>query len=172
MRDLSGKLCVRSLAVVCGALILNILGSLSIVTGAQTNTATLSGTVTDNSGAVMSDVAITVSNAATGLTRRVTTNREGFFTVPLLPPGIYSLRAERNGFSPLDVSAIDLPVAGQVALDISMRVGRIGDTVNISAAPPLLQSDTSALAEVVKNRQVDLLRINGRDYRSMRCWTP
>src|SRR5262245_5614725 len=172
MRHLSGKLWVRSVAALCGALILYVVISLYFVVGAQTNTATLSGTVTDNVGAVVSDVAITVSNIATGLKRRTTTNREGFFTVPLLPPGAYSLRAERNGFSPVDVNNIELPVAGQVALDISLRVGGIGDTVNVSAAPPLLQSDTSALAEIVNNRQVDLLPINGRDYRRLTTLLP
>jgi Carboxypeptidase regulatory-like domain/TonB dependent receptor len=172
MRNLNGKLCSCSVAALCGALLLDVLGSMYFVAGAQTNTATLSGRVTDNSGAYVPEVAITVTNTATGLKRQVTTSRDGFFTVPLLPPGVYTLRAERSGFSPVDVNTIELPVAGQVALDISLRVGGIGDTVNISAAPPLLQSDTSALAEVVNNRQVDLLPINGRDYRRLTTLLP
>jgi hypothetical protein len=88
MRFWSGKLRLRSCAVLCGAFILNIVAGLHFATGAQTNTATLSGTVTDNTGAFMPEVAITVSNNATGLTRKTATNPDGFFTLPLLPPGI------------------------------------------------------------------------------------
>jgi Carboxypeptidase regulatory-like domain/TonB dependent receptor len=139
---------------------------------AQTTTATLSGTVTDSKGAAVPDVSITISSAATGLKRQTTTNSEGVFTVPLLPPGSYSLKANRSGFAPVEIDNIELPVAGQVTQDISLRVGGIGDEINISAAAPLLQADTSALAEVVSNRQVDLLPINGRDYRRLTTLLP
>jgi hypothetical protein len=66
---------------------------------AQSNNATVSGTVMDSDRAVVPDVAITVSSTATGLKRQTTTNGEGLFTVPLLPPGLYLLQAEREGFS-------------------------------------------------------------------------
>ncbi len=172
MNHWNRKLGSRSVAALCGALILNVVGGMYFVAGAQTNTATLSGTVTDNKGAVVPDVVITVSNTATGSKRQATTNREGFFTVPLLPPGAYSLRAQREGFSPVEVDTVELPVAGQVALDIGLRVGGIGDTISVIASAPLLQTDTSALAEVVTNKQVDLLPINGRDFRRLTTLLP
>ena len=75
------RLSAHSVAVLCGVLMLN------CAAGAQTNSATLSGTVRDNTGGVVPDVAITVSSAATGLKRQATTNGEGIFTLPLLPPG-------------------------------------------------------------------------------------
>jgi hypothetical protein len=95
-----------------------------------------------------------------------------FFTIPLLPPGVYSLRAQREGFSVAQIDDIELPVAGQVSHDIVLQIGGIRETVNVSAAPPLLQADTSALAEVVNNRQVDLLPINGRDFRRLTILLP
>jgi outer membrane receptor protein involved in Fe transport len=158
--------------VLYGAMFLNLTPGSHFIARAQTTTATLSGTVTDNKGAVVPDVGITVTSATTGLKRRTTTNSEGFFTVPLLPPGAYSLKTERSGFAPVEIDNVELPVAGQVALDITLRVGGIGDAVNISATVPLLQTDTSALAEVVSNRQVDLLPINGRDFRRLTTLLP
>jgi outer membrane receptor protein involved in Fe transport len=163
---------LRSAAMRAGAMFFILILSSHLIAGAQTTTAILSGTVTDNKGAVVPDVSITIASAATGLKRQATTNSEGFFTVPLLPPGLYSLQAARTGFAPVEINNIELPVAGQVALDINLRVGGIGDEINISAAAPLLQTDTSALAEVVGNRQVELLPINGRDFRRLTTLLP
>ena len=107
---------VRSFAV------LWVLLTVTCIAGAQTNTATLSGTVMDTQRAVVPDVAITISSRATGLKRQTTTNSEGLFTLPLLPPGIYSLQAQREGFSPVEIQDIELPVAGQVSQDIVLQV--------------------------------------------------
>src|SRR5215813_7292254 len=157
---------VRSFAV------LWVLLTVTCIAGAQTNTATLSGTVMDSQGAVVRDVAITISSRATGLKRQTTTNSEGLFTLPLLPPGIYSLQAQREGFSVVEIEDIELPVAGQVSQDIVLQVSGVRETVSVSAAPPLLQTDTSALAEIVNNTQVDLLPINGRDFRRLTTLLP
>src|SRR5262245_40324724 len=144
---------VRSFAV------LWLLLTVTCIAGAQTNTATLTGTGLDSQGAVVPDVSITISSRATGLNRQTTSNSEGLFTLPLLPPGIYSLQAQREGFSLVEIQGIELPVAGQVSQDIVLQVSGVTENVSVSAAPPLLQTDTSALAEVVNNRQVDLLPI-------------
>src|SRR2546426_1593553 len=162
----------RPVAALFAALALNFVSGFPVVAGAQTNSATLSGIVMDGQGAVVPDVAITVSSTATGLKRQVTTNSEGLFTLPLLPPGTYSLQAQREGFSVVEIDGIELPVAGQVSRDIILQVGGVRETVNVSAAPPLLQAETSALAEVVSNRQVDLLPINGRDFRRLTILLP
>src|SRR5215475_3193482 len=152
---------VRSFAV------LWVLLTVTCIAGAQTNTATLTGTVLDSQGAVVPDVAITISSRATGLKRQTTTNSEGLFTLPLLPPGIYSLQAQREGFSLVEIQDIELSVAGQVSQDVVLQVSGITQNVSVSAAPPLVQTDTSTLAEVVNNTQVDLLPISGRDFRRL-----
>src|SRR2546427_778061 len=162
----------RPVAALFAALTLNFVGGFPVVAGAQTNSARVSGIVMASQGAVVPDVAVTVSSMATGLKRKVTTNSEGLFTLPLLPPGAYSLLAQREGFSVVEIDGIELPVAGQLSRDIVLQVGGIRETVNVSAAPPLLQAETSALAEVVSNRQVDLLPINGRDFRRLTILLP
>jgi hypothetical protein len=139
---------------------------------AQSNNATLSGTVMDSDRAVVPDAAITVSSTATGLKRQTTTNGEGLFTVPLLPPGLYSLQAEREGFSVVKIENIELTVAGQLTQDIILQVSRLHEAITVSATSQLVQTDTSALTEVVNNRQVDLLPLNGRDFRRLTILLP
>ena len=105
---------------------------------AQSNNATLSGTVMDSDRAVVPDVAITVSSTATGLKRQTTTNGEGLFTVPLLPPGLYSLQVEREGFSIVKVENLELTVAGQLTHDIILQVSRVREAITVSATSQLL----------------------------------
>jgi hypothetical protein len=106
------------------------------------------------------------------LKRQTTTNSGGLFTLPLLPPGSYSLQAQRDGFAVVQIENIELPVAGQVSNDIVLQVAGVRETVTISAAATLLQSDSSALAEIVHNKQVDLLPLNGRDFRRLTILLP
>src|SRR5262245_21214730 len=82
--------------------------SVSCFAGAQTNNASLSGTVVDVDGAAVPQVVITVLNRATGLKRQTTTNSQGIFGFPLLPPGVYSLSAECEGFSAAKIENIEL----------------------------------------------------------------
>src|SRR5258706_8927552 len=82
---------------------------------AQSATATLSGTVEDQNGAVVPGASVTVSNTATSLERRVTTNDQGYFTVPLLPPSTYTVRAEHQGFAPVQIEKVVLNVGDQKA---------------------------------------------------------
>src|SRR5262249_15368166 len=105
--------------------VLWVLLTVTCIAGAQTNTATLSGTVLDSQGAVVPDVAITISSRATGLKRQTTTNSEGLFTLPLLPPGIYSRKAQCEGFSLVEIQDIDLPVAGRVSQVVVLQVSGI-----------------------------------------------
>src|SRR5687768_6082376 len=82
----------------------------------QTSTATLSGTVVDQNGAVVAGAEVTIINAATGLQRTATTNVSGSFTVPLLPPSTYSVRAQHSGFSPVEIPNVVLIVGDNKSL--------------------------------------------------------
>ena len=93
--------------------------------------AALTGTVTDQSGGVLSGVTITVVNADQGLKRNTTTNQQGHFAVPLLPPGSYTLAAQLAGFAPVEVQALVLNVGDVVTLNLKMEVGKLGETVMV-----------------------------------------
>src|SRR5258707_12844879 len=85
---------------------------------AQSATATLSGTVEDEKGAVIRDVNIAVTNKATGQKRDAVTNKDGYFTVTLLPPSTYTVRVERENFNPVEISNVVLNVGDQRALQV------------------------------------------------------
>src|SRR2546430_2159952 len=84
----------------------------------QSATATLSGTVQDTNGAVVRGASITAVNNGTQLTRKATTNEQGHFSIPLLPPGSYTLKAQAKGFAPVDFTDVVLNVGDQKALQI------------------------------------------------------
>src|SRR5215212_10840825 len=96
---------------------------------AQSPAATLGGTVLDENGAVVPAVEITVLNLSTAVQRHALTGGEGAFVVPLLPPGRYTLTAQRDGFATVEVTNITLNVGDRLALRINLRIGDIGESV-------------------------------------------
>jgi hypothetical protein len=137
----------------------------------QSATATLSGTVMDQNNAVVPGAAITVTNTATGLKRETSTNDEGYFTIPLLPPSTYVLRAEHAGFTPLQIPNVVLNVGDQKSLTIALKAGNISAMVQITADAPLV--DTSPAVGTVVDRQfVENIPLNGRSFQSLITLTP
>jgi hypothetical protein len=122
---------------------------------AQTNRGTITGIVTDPSGAVVPGVAINVTNTATGVANNVTTNESGVYTVPMLPAGIYKLSAEKTGFKKNEHSGILVQVGETVRLDFALTVGQETQIVEVTAAAPLLQRDTSDNGTVVTPQDVE-----------------
>lgn len=138
---------------------------------AQSATADLSGSVVDSSGAVISGATVIVSNAATGLQRNVTTNENGAFSVLLLPPGTYTVRVERDGFSPVEVKDVVLNVNDQRSLQVQLQVGAVGQTVTVNAEASTVRDD-AAVATVVDRQFVGNLPLNGRSFQSLITLTP
>jgi hypothetical protein len=138
---------------------------------AQSATATLSGTVTDQNSAVIPDVSISVINIAQGFQRSATTNGEGAFIVPLLPPGNYTVKAEHQGFTPTEVRDVVLNVNDNVAMKIHMSVGTVSQTVQIVEGLSLI-NESPAVATVVDRQFVGNLPLNGRSFQSLITLTP
>src|SRR5262245_518413 len=107
---------------------------------AQSSSATLGGTVLDESAAVVPGVDLTVLNVATGLERQAATGRDGTFSVPALPPGRYLLRAMRQGFAALEVPDIVLNVNDRVLLQLRLKVEQIGESLTVTASPSRISS--------------------------------
>src|SRR5579862_9155495 len=128
----------------------------------QSATATLSGTVVDEKNAVVPETQITITNTDTGLKREATTNSDGYFTAPLLPPGNYTLASVRQGFATVEVRDIVLNVGDQRSLQIQMKVGQIGDSVTIEADALSINSSDAAVGTVVDRQFVENLPLNGR----------
>src|SRR2546428_4366412 len=110
---------------------------------AQVTGATLSGTVTDASGAVIPGVMVSIKNRATGVARNVSTDEAGFYSAPNLQAGSYDVTASAAGFSTASQSNIPLTVGAQQQLNISMKVGETVQVVEVTAAAPLVQVTSS-----------------------------
>ena len=137
----------------------------------QSSTATLSGTVMDEAGAVIPAVNLTLLNLSTALQRHATTNQEGAYIVPLLPPGRYSMTAERDGFTTVEIRNVVLNTGDQLALRIKLKVGEIGESVIIVEDPASIQQ-SAAIGTVVNRHFVENLPLNGRSFQSLFELTP
>jgi hypothetical protein len=136
---------------------------------AQSPAATLGGTVLDENGAVVPSVEITVLNLSTAVQRHAVTGGEGAFVVPLLPPGRYTLTAQRDGFATLEVRNIVLNVGDRQALRIRLRVGEVGESVTVidAVSPGVERSASSSVSTVVNRKFVENLPLNGRSFHSL-----
>ncbi|HVF56828.1 MAG TPA: TonB-dependent receptor [Pyrinomonadaceae bacterium] len=137
------------------------------VARAQSPTATLAGTVSDEAGAVVPSVSITMLNLSTALQRHATTSDEGFYVIPLLPPGRYTLTAQRDGFSTVEVRNIVLNVNDQLALRIKLKVGEIGEAVTIIEDGGGGVQQASGVSTIVDRQFVENLPLNGRSFQSL-----
>jgi hypothetical protein len=131
---------------------------------AQTATGQITGTVTDSSGAVIGGVKVTVLNEQTGSTRTTTSSSNGDYVVPLLPVGVYSVTAEQQGFRAVKRSEIQLNVNQVVRIDLQMEVGQVTETVEVQANAVAIDTETSSVGQVVSERQVTQLPLNGRNF--------
>jgi hypothetical protein len=127
-------------------------------------TATISGIVTDSSGAVVPAVEITVTNVATRQARNVITNEVGRYYAPALNPGGYEVLASFPGFNNVLHSGITLTVGSEVVIDFTLAPGPVSDTVDVSGEAPIVQTTNASVAELVNEVKIRALPLNGRSF--------
>jgi len=138
----------------------------------QTFRGSIVGTVTDPSGAVVSGAKVTVKNVDTGRERTTETDGTGFFTVTELPIGNYSVTVEMAGFQTAMASGVRVDVAAERRVDISLAPGAVGQTIEVTATIPLVETTTNVLGGAFESRQVQDLPINGRDFTKLLIMVP
>ncbi|MGH9376800.1 MAG: carboxypeptidase regulatory-like domain-containing protein, partial [Terriglobia bacterium] len=139
---------------------------------AQVSGATLTGSVTDPSGAVIPNAKVSIKNTATGVVTVVTTNSAGLYTAPNLIPGPYQVTISAQGFQTELRSGITLTVGAQQVLNGALRVGQTTQTISVSGQAPTVQLATSALSAQVNSTTVRQLPLNGRDWASLATLQP
>jgi len=139
---------------------------------AQVAGATLAGTVTDPSGAVVPNVKVSITNTATGVVRDITTDEAGFYSAPNLLPGVYDITAVAPGFSTYVQKGFTLTVGASLALNISVRVGEVSQQVDVSATAPAVQLSSSTISAEVNSTTVRELPLNGRDWTQLAALQP
>jgi hypothetical protein len=130
--------------------------------GAQTTAGSIVGTVTDPSGAIIGGATVTITNMGTNIAVKTTTDTAGEYVVTPLEVGKYSVTIESTGFKRSVRSDIQVNVQDRVRVDAKLEVGQVTDTVQVEAAAPILETDTSYLGEVVDSQRIVDLPLNGR----------
>jgi hypothetical protein len=127
-------------------------------------TGTILGTVSDNTGAVVANAAVTVTNIATGVSKQTRTGSSGDFTVPYLIPGTYRVSVEAPGFQKSVVQNINLVVAQEARADVMLKPGSLSESVTVEASAVSLDTDTATVSQTVTQQQVNELPLNGRNF--------
>ncbi len=135
-------------------------------------TASIAGTVTDQTGAVVPDASVTLVNEGTQFTRIVKTNAAGEYIASAIPPGSYSITVSKAGFEQLHRSGIQLAVATTVTADLQLKIGAATQTVDVTGSAPLLQTQTSAVSGFVDSRQMLAIPLASRDFTDLVLLTP
>ncbi|HEY1809512.1 MAG TPA: TonB-dependent receptor, partial [Acidobacteriaceae bacterium] len=139
---------------------------------AQVESGEVVGTIHDASGAVISGASVSVVNTGTSIRRETTTNGDGEFTVTHLQPGTYTATVVHEGFQKAVQTPFQLNVNQIITLNIAMVVGAVSQVVNVTAAEPLLESETSSVGQVIAGESIESLPLNGRDFIQLSYLTP
>jgi Carboxypeptidase regulatory-like domain len=131
---------------------------------AQRTTADVVGTVTDGSGAVLPNVKITVHNLDTGAEFTAESDKSGEYVITQLPIGRYSIRAVSTGFRTWTVPEVTLAIGDRLRQDVRLEVGNLEQSIEVSAASPALQTDSSSLSNLVSTQALENLPLNGRNF--------
>jgi hypothetical protein len=130
-------------------------------------TAQITGRVSDQGGAVIQSARVTVTNEGNGFKRETTSNDEGYFTVPSLLPGSYQVSIQKDGFKPILQTNLVLQVEQVARLDFTLQTGTVTDTVEVQSGGVALDSETASIGQIVSQRQVTQLPLNGRNFLSL-----
>ncbi len=138
---------------------------------AQVDTATIVGTVQDSSGGIVPDAAVTATEVNTNIKTSTRTDSSGNYAITPLKVGNYTVSVEAQGFKKEARGGIVLQVQDRTRIDFTLQIGSLAEVVNIEAAAPVVETETSSLGDVVTSQQVTDLPLNGRDFTQLATLT-
>ena len=144
----------------------------STFTSAQSVRGTILGTIADPSGSVVAKAKVTVLEVATGLIRSELTSDTGEYSIPQLPAGIYDLTVEQPSFKKAERRGIELRVDDRLRIDVALILGNVSETVEVEAAAPMVSTDSATMGNVVDNKKVTELPLNGRNFLQLNLLVP
>jgi hypothetical protein len=124
----------------------------------------ISGTVIDPSGAVVAHAKITVTNEETKLRRNTTADDKGFYVMPELPAGVYSVSAEHPGFKAITVSGNDLVAGARKTVDLTLQLGAVTETVEVRGVGETVNTTSGEISRTIDSQQVEHMALNERNY--------
>ena len=162
---------ITSAVVLAAIVVASVLGGPSRLL-AQIESATIVGTVLDASGGTVRGASITVTNSETNISHNITTDAHGEYTLGHLNPGIYTVSVEQAGFKTAVQSSIKLDISQVVRVDFFLTPGAVSERVTVSAAEPLIESQTSSIGQVIEESRVHDLPLNGRNFLQLAYLSP
>lgn len=135
----------------------------SAVARAQSDAGQISGFVKDTTGAFIPGADVAITNETTGFKRKVLTNDSGYYVLPNLPPGFYTVDFEMSGFKHLVKNRNKLDANGAITIAAVLEVGEVTETVQVVASASQVQSETATVGRVVEERQIQNMMLNGRN---------
>jgi len=139
---------------------------------AQTDTGSINGTVTDQSGAVVVGAVVMAHNISTGVDTPTTTNNDGTYHISFLPIGQYQVTIQAKGFGPETVPAFNLEVLQAATFNVKLSVGNSSTTVDVSAAAPILNTNDDTLASTFTSNTIQNFPLNGLDFSALTLYVP
>ena len=139
---------------------------------AQISTATLTGSVTDPTGAVVPGAVVEAKNQATQLARTATTDSSGEYVIPDLPPAHYTLTFRAPGFKMFIVPDIELLVAHRAQINAKLEVGQVDQSMTVSEVAPIIDTASASVGQVVNTDAVEHMPLNGRSFWQLTSLTP
>ncbi len=142
------------------------------LSGLAQDTATIVGTVSDTTGAVIPEAKVTVSNPSKGFTRELVSNAAGEYTAAKVPIGDYVITAEASGFQKLVRTGITLTVGQTLRVDLQMTLGQVTQEVTVTGNVARVETETAAISDVVTGTQISNMMMNGRNFVTLALLVP
>ncbi len=158
--------------LVLPALLACVLFTINALGQSQATTGNIEGRVLDPKEAAIPGAAVVAVNQDTGLEKTATTNDEGGFSLILLPPGTYTVRASANGFAQSEIKNVTVNVGGRTTLDLSLSVGGATGNVTVSSEAPAIETTVTSVSTTINSRAIENLPVNGRNYLDFATLTP
>ena len=139
---------------------------------AQTTQGGIVGTIRDQKGAQIVGAKVKVTSPSTGLQRETTTADNGIFRIIALPTGVYEIEAKAAGFATATTTGVEVGIDQIRTVDIELHIGTKAEVVEVRADAALTQTESSKLGEIIDNRKVEDLPLNGRDFAQLARLNP
>ena len=153
--------------------VLVLIGALFVNINAQTTTVgTISGTIRDEKGALVPRAEVSIQGEGTGISRTVNSDDNGFYLVPSLPAGRYTISTAPGGFKKTVAEAVDLHVAENKVVNLDLQVGQVSETVTVSSDAAPVETRSGGLGSLISEKQVTELPLNGRNYAQLALMVP
>src|SRR5260221_850831 len=130
------------------------------------------GRVSDMTGAAVPGATVTLTSVSTNAVRSTNTTQSGYYSLPSVPPGMYNVRIEHQGFKAAVSNNVELQVQQTVRLDFTLQIGALSESIEVAASADQLQQENATVGTVIENRGIVQLPLNGRNYLNLVALSP